>query len=46
MDASEKLPQEWFLQADYDLDTAQYMFDGGRCFYCIFMCHHVGREGA
>ena len=39
MDASEKLPKEWFLQADYDMDTAQYMFDGGRYFYCIFMCH-------
>lgn len=39
MDASEKLPKEWFLQADYDMDTAQYMFDGGRHFYCIFMCH-------
>lgn len=21
---------EWFLQADYDLDTAQYMLAGGR----------------
>ena len=21
------------------MDTAQCMFDGGRCFYCIFMCH-------
>jgi HEPN domain-containing protein len=39
VDASEKLPKEWFLQADYDMDTAQYMFDGGRYFYCIFMCH-------
>jgi HEPN domain-containing protein len=39
MDASAKLPKEWFLQADYDMDTAQYMFDGGRYFYCIFMCH-------
>ena len=39
MDASEKLPKEWFLQADYDMETAQYMFDGGRYFYCIFMCH-------
>jgi len=39
MHASEKLPKEWFLQADYDMDTAQYMFDGRRYFYCIFMCH-------
>jgi hypothetical protein len=39
VDASEKLPKEWFLQDDYDMDTAQYMFDGGRYFYCIFMYH-------
>ena len=39
MDASEKLPREWSLQADYDMDTAQYMFDGGRYFCCIFLCH-------
>jgi len=32
-------PEEWLLQADYDMDTAQYMFDGGRYFYTIFMCH-------
>lgn len=34
-----KPPEEWFLQADYDMDTAQYMFDGGRYFYTVFMCH-------
>jgi HEPN domain-containing protein len=31
--------QEWFKQADYDIDTAEYLFNGGRYFYTIFMCH-------
>ena len=31
--------EEWFKQSDYDIDTAQYMFDGGRYFYSVFMCH-------
>jgi len=34
-----KSSAEWLRQADYDLDTAQYIFDGGRYFYAIFMCH-------
>ncbi len=34
-----KEPQEWLRQADYDLDTAEFMFDGGRYFYAVFMCH-------
>ena len=34
-----KNPEEWFRQADYDLETAEYMFDGGRYFYSVFMCH-------
>ena len=25
--------KEWFLQADYDIETAEYMFNGGRYFY-------------
>ena len=32
-------PQEWFRQADYDMDTARAMFDAGRYFYAAFMCH-------
>jgi HEPN domain-containing protein len=32
-------PEEWLKQADYDMDTADYMFDGGRYFYAVFMCH-------
>lgn len=29
----------WLEQSDYDADTAKYMFDGGRYFYAVFMCH-------
>jgi len=31
--------QEWLRQADYDMDTAEYMLSGGRYFYAVFMCH-------
>lgn len=31
--------EEWLRQAEYDMDTAQFMFDGGRYFYAVFMCH-------
>jgi HEPN domain-containing protein len=34
-----KGPQEWLKQADYDMDTAEFMFNGGRYFYAVFMCH-------
>ena len=34
-----KDPQEWLKQADYDMDTAEYMYMGGRYIYAIFMCH-------
>jgi HEPN domain-containing protein len=34
-----KDPVEWFLQADYDIETSEYMFKGGRYFYSVFMCH-------
>ena len=32
-------PDEWLKQADYDMDTADYMFQGGRYFYAAFMFH-------
>ncbi|MBI5903752.1 MAG: HEPN domain-containing protein [Deltaproteobacteria bacterium] len=35
----EKKPQEWLRQADYDLDTAEVMFNAGRYFYAVYMCH-------
>ena len=31
--------KEWLKQADYDMDTAQVMFNSGRYFYAVFMCH-------
>jgi len=37
--AMEKRTQEWFRQSDYDMDTAEYMLQGGRYLYVVFMCH-------
>ncbi len=34
-----KNPQEWSTQADYDFQTAEYMFQGGRYIYAVFMAH-------
>lgn len=31
--------REWLNQADYDMDTADCMFENGRYFYAAFMCH-------
>ena len=31
--------EEWLKQADYDMDTAEFMLGGGRCFYAVFMSH-------
>jgi HEPN domain-containing protein len=30
---------EWLKQAEYDINTAEFMYDGGRFFYSVFMCH-------
>ncbi len=30
---------EWLIQSDYDMDTAEYMHSGGRHIYAVFMCH-------
>ena len=35
----DKRSHEWLKQADYDIDTAEYMFTGGKFFYAVFMCH-------
>lgn len=32
-------PEQWLSQADYDMETARFLFDGGRYFYAVFMCH-------
>ncbi len=34
-----KSPEEWFKQAEYDLDTAKVMLKAQRYIYTIFMCH-------
>lgn len=31
--------EEWLKQADYDLETADFMFKGKRYIYAVFMCH-------
>jgi len=31
--------EEWYFQSDYDLGTAEDMYNSGRYIYCIFMCH-------
>ena len=31
--------KEWLKQADYDMDTADAMYDNGRYFYAVFMSH-------
>ncbi|MBM4047456.1 MAG: HEPN domain-containing protein [Planctomycetes bacterium] len=40
-----KLPAEWLAQADYDFDTAEYMFRGGRYIYAVFMAHLAIEKG-
>lgn len=30
---------EWLKQAEYDLETTEYLFSGGRYLYSVFMCH-------
>jgi HEPN domain-containing protein len=34
-----KPSEEWFRQAEYDLDTAEAMFKAKRYIYTVFMCH-------
>ena len=31
--------KEWLKQADYDIETADAIFNSGRYFYAVFMCH-------
>ena len=35
----EQRTKEWLIQSDYDMDTAEYMHNGGRHIYAVFMCH-------
>ena len=34
-----KHSEEWLRQADYDRETAEFMFSGERYLYTVFMCH-------
>ncbi len=34
-----KSPEEWFVQARYDMKTADFLLQGGRRFYAVFMSH-------
>jgi HEPN domain-containing protein len=34
-----KQVKEWFIQSDYDIETADAMLKTGRYVYCVFMCH-------
>lgn len=34
-----KAAEEWLLQAEYDLETAEAMFNSSRFIYTIFMIH-------
>ena len=31
--------EEWFIQAEYDIETAAAMLSSGRNIYAVFMCH-------
>ena len=35
----DKKAKEWLKQADYDIETADFMYGGKRYFYAVFMCH-------
>ncbi len=34
-----KSPEEWFVQAKYDVNTAEWLRRGRRQLYAVFMCH-------
>ncbi len=34
-----KTEKEWFLQSEYDTNTAEAMLKSERYFYAVFMCH-------
>jgi len=35
----EKQTEEWLRQCDHDMDAAEYLFQGRRYLYAVFMCH-------
>jgi HEPN domain-containing protein len=36
---SARVCREWFKQAEYDMTTAEAMFEAKRYIYVVFMCH-------
>lgn len=36
---NEEKVKYWIDQADYDIDTAETLYGGGRWLYVAFMCH-------
>lgn len=38
-------PEEWLMQAEYDLETAKAMYASGRYFYAVFMIHLSVEKG-
>lgn len=38
-------PDEWLIQAEYDLDSAKAMHETGRYFYAVFMIHLAIEKG-
>ncbi|MCX5912285.1 MAG: HEPN domain-containing protein [Deltaproteobacteria bacterium] len=39
IETTSRIPAEWFKQAEYDMKTAEAMFDAKRYIYVVFMCH-------
>jgi len=39
MNANYKRSKEWFLQAEYDLETSKSLFKERKYIYAVFMCH-------
>ena len=38
---SEKIVENWYALAQYDVDSAEVMFKGGRYLYVAFMCQQA-----
>ncbi len=39
MEKKYKSPEEWFIQAEYDMDTAEAMLNSHRYIYTVYMIH-------
>jgi HEPN domain-containing protein len=36
--------REWIAQAEFDIETAEYMFQGGRYFYAVLCVIYLWRK--